>query len=838
MKKLKLITLSLSPIPIVAIMATACSTTKKEKEVDQKQDELTTINSNLQLEYPQNKDIETSAAIKEEIKPLNLPSGVVFSVKEISPKVDDESTLIVKYTLKKGNITKEFKKEINGFKKIRKDQNIANINDMDHDFKMIFDNIKLKDTFDFKLKGLFNSNFGEYDKLLPSQIVNNFAQGVETRINTNQDRLGIEVIDVSYPNENFGSANREGNLKMSLLVTDKKTKQVFIKSIIAYGFKTNAMGLDENGSIPGGGADLVKPKVDENNYFNKTQLERYEIDNQAYLNGLKGQHMGKTWQQVRPELGDNEQKIKEFDEKAKGVSQDAYASAAYKGFTLPVYDKNGDFKGLSINESSYGQARSWVDTRGRDEWKTTGLPRTLPNEKYRDEALQTLGISSLTLKDGKKDTWDKSSGTTWILDYQKTNDNKYPTKWYFATNLHVADTITDKTTSIDLMKLMDSVKTKTTLRLSNLDENIYRFGFASKNNEFLLNHGLKKIYDGRDFLKTKPTEYLTEQQKEKYKDAGSFVDFAVFELDFEQLKLLNVWNNQLNSNGGVITKYDHSSAQDLAKIITSDYANHSDKQIKFLSKSYLNDYSKIDVPLRSTSYKFEGKDELFALGWPNSTRDGFFERYVDDDQTKYRTTDNFSLWTNSDYRFFGKLTEQEGGQPAFPTERTERGNYLSYAIGYRSFIDKPGVLDAFISAPHTGNDLYKSLDEKKYINMGLEYMPRHYAPAGGASGSSVRNQNNEIVGIYHVSNEFASTGLATAFRSEGYDYKGLYGDKYKELPQYDLIYGGGKDQATGQSYREKMKEIYKNNNNIKTALFPNGFDQYDEKFKFNNNQSK
>jgi putative lipoprotein len=87
---------------------------------------------------------------------------------------------------------------------------------------------------------------------------------------------------------------------------------------------------------------------------------------------------------------------------------------------------------------------------------------------------------------------------------------------------------------------MDSVKTKTTLRLSNLDENIYRFGFASKNNEFLLNHGLKKIYDGRDFLKTKPTEYLTEQQKEKYKDAGSFVDFAVFELDFEQLKLLNV----------------------------------------------------------------------------------------------------------------------------------------------------------------------------------------------------------------------------------------------------------------------------------------------------------
>ncbi|WP_416374174.1 DUF31 family putative serine protease [Mycoplasmopsis cynos] len=29
--------------------------------------------------------------------------------------------------------------------------------------------------------------------------------------------------------------------------------------------------------------------------------------------------------------------------------------------------------------------------------------------------------------------------------------------------------------------------------------------------------------------------------------------------------------------------------------------------------------------------------------------------------------------------------------------------------------------------------------------------PRHYVPAGGSSGSSVRNQNYELVGIFHCS---------------------------------------------------------------------------------------
>ncbi len=38
-------------------------------------------------------------------------------------------------------------------------------------------------------------------------------------------------------------------------------------------------------------------------------------------------------------------------------------------------------------------------------------------------------------------------------------------------------------------------------------------------------------------------------------------------------------------------------------------------------------------------------------------------------------------------------------------------------------------------------------------------MPRFYAPYGGASGSSVRNKKNELIAVYHSSNDGAKTGL-------------------------------------------------------------------------------
>ncbi|WP_416374061.1 DUF31 family putative serine protease [Mycoplasmopsis cynos] len=54
----------------------------------------------------------------------------------------------------------------------------------------------------------------------------------------------------------------------------------------------------------------------------------------------------------------------------------------------------------------------------------------------------------------------------------------------------------------------------------------------------------------------------------------------------------------------------------------------------------------------------------------------------------------------------------------------------------------------------------------------MNYSPKHYAPFSGSSGTSIRNQNNQLVAVFHSANQNAGAGLAVAFRSQGYDYKG------------------------------------------------------------------
>lgn len=704
-------------------------------------------------------------------------------------------------------------------------KDFSKYSDLSAEFKQIVDKVELGKTFDFKLKDS-TLHDKEYKDIYPTQIRNNFDKGIEIIQKENNGELDIQINDVILDEK---TANKTGKFQLSLILTDKKTNQIYQKNIEVAGFNTNPYGADENGKIPNDGTETLKPDSNDriSEYIKADQQKRYELDNSKYLAELTRQQRNAPLSEVRPDLNALLDNVKEFNAKAIANNQDTYESAARKGFTLPTYDEHGNFKGLSFYENEMGKGPSWVDALGnRDIYQINGLARTLPNEQYLRTALQTFGITiSNHLGENKFQT---ISGTMWIMDYQKRADGKYPTKWYFATNLHVADALRNNSVNFSLLKLMKTAKTKTTFRLTNLDDNFNRFSFNSKDNQFIVNNGLKTIYSARNFLNTKPSDYLTENQKNKYNNVEEFSDFSVFEIDFEKLNLDGVSGNMLNQNLSDLTsKYSGLDVHNLAKLITNDYANEANKNdwIKFKSKSYLKDYSKIEYPLvapKNNPEWFKNYDELFAVGYPNSTGDYFLRQYSDDDQIKYRTQFNFSLWTNSDYRFYDNL-----GKDASMDERAKRGNYLSYTLGYRSFTNKPGILDSFISAPHTGDKLYTSNDDNQYSAMGLEYLIRHYAPVGGASGSSVRNQNNEIVGIYHISNISAHTGLAAAFRSEGHNYNGLYGTY--NLPQYDLIYGGGQNQIS--SYRQALIKEYEGQV-IKTNLFSNGLNDIPDEYKF------
>ncbi|QKT05371.1 Ig-specific serine endopeptidase MIP [Mycoplasma sp. OR1901] len=425
------------------------------------------------------------------------------------------------------------------------------------------------------------------------------------------------------------------------------------------------------------------------------------------------------------------------------------------------------------------------------------------------------------------------SGTMWIMDYEIPADGKYPTKFYFGTNLHVADSISKKRNLFSGLGL---------IRLNGDNNGIFNnFKIIEMEVEnetftsFMLNpEVINVVFDGRDYLNTSPKDFITESQKSAFNDAEEFLDFAVIEIDFSKVDF-----NKMFAQGSKSLEFEkEKSKENFAAWVTNNYAKWEDKdKAKFKSESYLKNYKKIEFPLATKGqYDWSKLDQIFALGFPKSISKGFydyfFKPYIDDDQ-KERGEWSHSLWTNADHKFYDIQVTEDG--PQGDIDLINRGNFLSYNIGFRSFAYKPGLTDAFLAAPLVGENpdpiknMYVSTqDDKKYINYGLEYLPRWFTPGFGASGSSLRTQNNEIVAIYHATNPGSNTGLAAAFRSEGFDYNGMFGN-YK-LPQYDLIYGGGKEQKN--SYRQAMLKLNENNPNAKTYLFPEGFNKIPKEFEF------
>ncbi|MDD1361865.1 Ig-specific serine endopeptidase MIP [Metamycoplasma hyosynoviae] len=619
-----------------------------------------------------------------------------------------------------------------------------------------------------------------------------------------------------------------------------------LKKIIENGFRHDGIGA--NWSATTG----LKPKTSEiDKYITNNQKERYELDNAKYVEILKRQQQGDT--SYNPTLDTTEKE--KFDKLAQELGLEKYDSAKVKKQSLAV--KDGSETKLFINEGSEsGKGPSWVDSLGRDnEFKTTGLPRQLVNDMYKTSALQTFSIR-FDMKTDKPRETKGSSGTAWILDYQKNNNGQPATKFYLGTNLHVVKEFDpEKLVNVSLTRIIKNVGLNTVFRLDQFDDKIEKFSFSGDG----VKEMFKTFYTATDYMKDNPADYLNSTQKAKFKDVQDFQDFAVIEVDFE--KAMNLKVGVHSRNNDVTSKYSNAlnlnwsvkSAGELAKAVTNDYESDTEKHVKIMKDSFLKDYSRVDFPLVKLEKKLnslkeklnlvpdekekkelqeqikkieeqieksKNLDSIYIVGWPLS----IYDWVLYDDLYKYdyekeaqQMRWSYSLWTNSDYRFFNNFN--------LTAEETKYGNWLSYSLGYRTFVDKPGVIDAFLGAHKLVSKLFE-YKGKKYFAYGLQYAPRHYAPAGGASGSSLRTGKNELIGTYFASNEGAKTGLAVAFRSEGFNYKGMFGSY--NLPQYDLINGGGHNQQS--SFRE---ELQKQHPNIKTALFPNGVDKIPEEFKFN-----
>lgn len=417
----------------------------------------------------------------------------------------------------------------------------------------------------------------------------------------------------------------------------------------------------------------------------------------------------------------------------------------------------------------------------------------VPTDKHAQLAKQSYSV-------GFKNGTEKL-GTCWILDYKLTDDNTYPTTWYFGTNAHVIDDLkvrNDKlypekfgewddsitnfrgynTEGISLWQLRDPKGT--TSKYPNSWDNgaAGQYGSWKRTELYFRNTNptpgsdvakdgrwkgyypettpLKTIFSGNDFLKISPSDSSTNP----YSNKEEYADFGVFELTFD--------------------------SPQQAQETTNNYANW-DEELKF--KYYQEDLLK--NPSLQTDY-------VYDLGYPEVESGTMATRVVATNINKYDNVQNY----------------QNKG--------------LSTSVHYNSFDrEKLGMFDGIIAMPWfgysyewidnnaTGYDYEKTTSFSTY---GLIYGVNNGNMRGGSSGGLTLDDNGYALGVHFASDNNAATGSSQAFYCSGYDYKGYYGNH--NLPQYDLIRGGYPLQKN--SYYDGLVAWYGNDANFKTRLFPNG----------------
>ncbi|MDC4182488.1 Ig-specific serine endopeptidase MIP [Mycoplasma bradburyae] len=536
-----------------------------------------------------------------------------------------------------------------------------------------------------------------------------------------------------------------------------------------------------------------------------------------------------------------EAKLKAYDEKAKKLGLPTYRDAFGYNFFLPDIDDEGNITpnklvkrkdqwGPNLIPSYNTGLLDGVNFKNLDDKEGfLGLPRTILNDKYRkfSRTVYSFQFSNdypdrnrseeiNSYSDEKKIELKLQShlGTAWIFDYQLPEEGHYPTTWYFASNLHVLENLllpdiagTDKDfrgfekrdyeartnfANLTFVNSWNQDATPTGSRFATAQFNAITTITDRKGENFQENpdvktedqfnkistpyvrvaldpKNIKPIFLGNDFLK----ESSTPKFDGAYKDAQTMIDFGVVEIKFND--------------------------ENIAKWVTGDYANWKpEDKYKFATTSLLND----------ETYKNLKKNDIYAIGYPNSY-DDYKIRYAGaDGMNILAAKENVSYWINKSGNYYNNA--RPIGELA---KYKDVGGDLSWS-NTRTFANKPGVTDLLLSYSSFGGqpNVYSRMP---YVNTGLGYMLDNFVPSGGASGTRVIDGEGNIRGILYGVAKTSTSGYVTALRSEGMDYQGLYGGY--NLPQYDVIFGGGKDQK--DSYLNQMK---KRNPNVKTYLFPNG----------------
>ncbi|WP_435130254.1 MIP family Ig-specific serine endopeptidase [Mycoplasma sp. 6243] len=470
--------------------------------------------------------------------------------------------------------------------------------------------------------------------------------------------------------------------------------------------------------------------------------------------------------------------------------------------------------------------------------------KQLYNEIFDRSFAIKFGVGNKT-GDHSNDFRSTDSGTAWLLDYHKQDDNKY--KLFLATNLHVAADLSNtldenvakklnyidprniKARSISIGKA--AKKTDFTIK-----ENNYNYQADSANtvkwfasaDEFLDANksdsaasettkavGIsspKLIFAGFDFIDHKYIQpfqdnlkklaqerlkkYTTDADPDDESDEGHilkqqlkdenfypfYTDFAVFEIDIDMSKLNTQAQQMFKLAIAGVDSY-------LARLNATNQLPNQDKK----TSVYMQTVDYMSAFNEKYQNSLTNSKEVYIGGYPQADASGTAAWSINNPTERNSTSLKWNSRSKSNEKTFALPTNSA-------EEKINSGNYTPYTSAQGRLL---------------GN--YYG------YNYSIWFSSLYY----GASGSLVYNEFGQMIGIYDAvasdvqKNDFSKVaGFAPFFLSHDFG----------KLKAYNLIDGSDKKKYPAQtaSYRQNLLLIYPNGFDnsqtpFKTALFPNGF---------------
>ncbi|AWX42571.1 Uncharacterised protein [Metamycoplasma cloacale] len=465
-------------------------------------------------------------------------------------------------------------------------------------------------------------------------------------------------------------------------------------------------------------------------------------------------------------------------------------------------------------------------------------PELTKNSIYKEIYDRSFSIQTVTrLNEPGNPLLAIDQGTGWVLDYSWKNEEHTEISLFIATNFHVLSNFSNSWGNENDKKLgYDDPSGNTVAGFALGKASLENFDFGKTlNNKTNINAGVEYIsnidiltnpslgfrgaahatthensfnnpviiFAGIDYIddfaynqfaediKTKFNVFkqnnynnykaIIDWQNERNEKIPFYTDFGVIKLDVNLATASSKMNTWIQNAVNAVNQYINRT-----KTLTLPNIDVTESYLPTLD--YLSKGKNLSNNNPVNSYALSNAKNLYIAGYPRDTNG---RTYFAKNNPTERDSDEISYF------------KIKNNKTAF----TYSKNDASTRMG-----------DSMSIYPYVWNRLFV---ESYGFNYNIKFSSLYY----GASGSVVYNDFGEIVGIYNGVSSSVQFGdlLKSATMAPLLQSEDILLDNGKTIYAYNLIDGSNKNKYPHQttSYREQLIKLY-GENNLKTALFPNG----------------